>query len=383
MTRHGTKNLIVFIDSLPFSYGERMPHASNYPLKLKVQPGLGYSLNIHWEIFGGLTPDQIGFFNEWTYDPVRAPLRGLAFMAPLFRLIRRESYWYRGLRRLSRDLFDYEMGDIPPEKLCYFRRNGETLISRNGPNGAYKRSTKYRSVLDGKSLKVILPRTICKGLRDKDVYEQAKGQLTGDHHLLLWFPDLDSVGHQYGVGSAEYDEHVRDLGNWVEELKNIAQHHHNFDNVLIFSDHGMANVHSEISLDLDENIGKTGNHSYQYFFDSTILRVWINNLQYLSRIQEYIGGLKYGKILSPGVRGSKGVASKRFGDLIFVLDEGVIFNPATIFANQKGATKAMHGYMPELESQKGILLSSNKNKWGDEQISTLHLCELLKDLLRE
>ena len=60
--------LLIFIDSLPYSYAENFVKKidSSYQLS-EVTPGAGFSNNIYAEIVTGLSPDQIGYFNEWEY----------------------------------------------------------------------------------------------------------------------------------------------------------------------------------------------------------------------------------------------------------------------------------------------------------------------------
>lgn len=64
-----TKNLIIFIDSLPFNILPQTSFLNQMTERWSIQPGFGYSINLHAELFAGLLPDDIGYFGEWMYDP--------------------------------------------------------------------------------------------------------------------------------------------------------------------------------------------------------------------------------------------------------------------------------------------------------------------------
>ena len=51
------------------------------------------------------------------------------------------------------------------------------------------------------------------------------------------------------------------------------------------------------------------------------------------------------------------MATDGFGQLLFLLDEGVMFAPSFM---GRTAAEAMHGYLPSLPSQAGLLLSSEE-----------------------
>jgi hypothetical protein len=63
--------LIIFVDALPAS---KNFHIKNLQTSALV-PNLGYSVNLHNEIFNGKTPDQMGFFGEYLYNPKPSSLK--------------------------------------------------------------------------------------------------------------------------------------------------------------------------------------------------------------------------------------------------------------------------------------------------------------------
>jgi len=361
-------NLIIFIDSLPYYYLDKIPNMSGYPRKNKVISGLGYSINIHAELFGGYVPDEVGFFNEWTYDPGSAPLRKLALIKPVLERIKRESLSYRIVKKCICTMLNIRSFDICPDYLCSFSRDGKEIYSvkssGRGTKGAYSFSFPMPTIFNtAKEITTVLPEISAKkgGSRDYSVYLQARELINKSRNLFLWFPDLDGIAHVNGVGSDKYHKHVLTLDEWIEKLKKLFLEKYTDGNILIFSDHGMVNIHKEIDLNLEENIAKPGEKTYHYFTDSTMLRVWILNKGLKPVISEYLTSLNAGKILDDRYRKEKGITAKKFGDIIYVLNEGCVFHPVTLSSGKSGAVKAMHGYLPELESQAGICLSPSKN----------------------
>jgi len=386
--RNKCKNLFIFIDSLPYYYREKMSFVSSYPYHVKIKPGLGYSINLYWEIFGGLKPDKIGFFNTWGYDPLNAPLKRIKLASPLLKHIKRGSILYRVLRKLLCNILGMEAFGLPLETLCYFKKSGRSIFSEKSSlqsnNLFHGLAAEDLNLLSNREIwDVILPAGEKQGRRDESVYLQAMKAMesVSDKSLLLWFPDLDGIGHGFGVGSKEYQQRIDNLDMWIEELKNKAIKIHGFDDVIIFSDHGMSNVSNEISLVLENKLGKTGDKTYDYFLDSTILRAWINNPSYYEPLLDHLKSLHIGTVLDYTYREQNGICSKVFGDIVFILNEGSIFSPTTLSVKTKDSVKAMHGYLPELESQKGIFLSFRHKLVNNDQIGTSGLHQVLKGII--
>lgn len=84
-----------------------------------------------------------------------------------------------------------------------------------------------------------------------------------------------------------------------------------------------------------------------------MLRIWTFNPEKKNEIERFLSQQTYGKIITTTERQQYQLTSSKFSDIIFLLDEGLIFSPS--FYGRK-LPKAMHGYHPTLESQQGVLL---------------------------
>ena len=121
----------------------------------------------------------------------------------------------------------------------------------------------------------------------------------------------------------------------------------------VFSDHGMAKVIDSIEINLENEFGQCNETSYLYFKDSTMLRVWCFNTDIDNEIEHFLAQRTDGILLSEIQRQYYGVTNPDYGTHIFILNEGLVFQPG--FFGRK-TPKGMHGYLPEISSQQGILL---------------------------
>jgi len=364
--------LIIFIDGLPFFYMERMPHLSRLPERYEITPGFGYSVNIHAELFGGYTPDEIGYFGEWMLNFSRAPGRRWHLILPLLDRLFRPYPLNRGLQRIITLGYkpDHIMPNIPLRHIDKFSAVGENIHSPNFP-----RPTLFTMV---EGLVVLNPQLVANGERDGLLYRKGLALIEKEVKIYLPLPDLDGVGHLCGVGSAEYEAKIAELDVWVEELANRFMKLRPRGQVFVISDHGMANVKGGVYLDIEEGVGRAGRETYLYFTDATLLRVWTFNESFKARISSYLADLGYGRIISSEERTLYGLTSPRFGDIIFILNEGFAFEPS-FFA--RSIPRAMHGYHPELLSQKGVLLHMGHQPLAEKPKRATSVFRILKEAL--
>jgi hypothetical protein len=132
----------------------------------------------------------------------------------------------------------------------------------------------------------------------------------------------------------------------------------------------MARVDKAVTYEIEKLFGKAGKGSYVYSVDATFFRIWILDKTLAEPIARSMAEIEDGHILSDQERILLGIVDKAaHGDIIFLLNEGCQFSPSFY---GKNISRAMHGYDPELESQKGTLLS---NRYCDEreEITALEL----------
>lgn len=365
-------NLVIFIDGFPFSHLKFASHLAQIPHQAQVIPGLGYSVNVKGEIFGGYLPDQMGWFNEWGYHP-KASLRKYAMLFAACAVLPWNSFLDRVAHKVLSKMFRRNLVCIPFQYLRFFEKHGVSAYEDNFPL-----LTVFSGVTSLK--KSLYSHYPASSNRDEQVFFDARDALLSGNFKTIFAPfgELDTLTHEYGVGSKEHLTKISDLDAWINELIQRLHEKNSQGKFVIISDHGMVDVSQTVTLDLEHHFGTCGESSYLYFIDSTMLRVWIFDDSLQSGISNYLGNIEGGQILDFDLRKRYGVASPEFGDLFFVLDEGVVFHPSFM---GRGLPKAMHGYLPEFLSQAGIFLHNIPGLNLHESVTTLDVFQTLKSLL--
>jgi hypothetical protein len=355
--------LIVFVDSLPYARLGDMPRLSAWRAGCRLRPGFGFSVNLHAELFAGLTPDEVGFFGEWTYDPPNAPCRRLRHVLPILDRLMRPYALNRGLQTMLTRRYrpDHVMPNLPLRWLDKFAIHGEHILSPRFPGPTL--FTRHSDLL------ALDPKSAPKGRRDGRLVSSAHAAIQqGASRLFVPLPDLDGIGHVHGTASSEYATHLERIDAWVSGLAGRFLERQAGGHVFVLSDHGMANVSAGVRFGIETECGIARQSSYLYFTDSTMVRVWVFDPGLRAPIQSYLEHLPSGRVLSESERRVAGVANRRFGDFIFILREGLCFEPST-FARR--IPKAMHGYHPDQANQQAVLLYRGPGPWligGDSTI---------------
>ena len=153
---------------------------------------------------------------------------------------------------------------------------------------------------------------------------------------FYYFGELDKLGHEYGPNSIKIIEAVKKIDEKISKME--------FD--IIFSDHGMVEINKVVEVPITN----------ECFIDSDMARYW-GKKEELEKIKNKLP-LKEGKIIK---------WNKKYGDLIFLANTGVLIFPN--FWNDK-PVKGMHGYDGEDKEMKAFYLldktGENKNLKAEE-----------------
>ena len=341
--------LIIFVDSLPFHILSQMPFLHAATESWSINPGFGYSVNIHAELFAGLLPDDVGYLGEWTYDPEMSPGWKWRKVLPLLNTVFRPYILNRGLQHLL--IQGYRPGrilvNIPLRHLDKFALTGDHIL--DNPH-TYPHPSLFSEF---PQLKVLPLPQLHKGTRDRALYHSALNDIKQVDAVLLPLPDLDGFGHTFGLSGEPYLAHLDFLDTSIANLVDKYQTSHPDGHVFIISDHGMVNVTEGITLNIEASVGQACSHSYVYFSDANLLRVWVFDERLKDPIHSYLYQLKGGQLVTEEERRTYGLTSPRFGDFIYVLNEGLAFEPST-FARRKPA--GMHGYHPLAPGQQAVCI---------------------------
>jgi hypothetical protein len=128
--------------------------------------------------------------------------------------------------------------------------------------------------------------------------------------------------------------------------------------LFVCSDHGMATV--ERSIDISSRVADlclAEGRDFVATYDSTMARFWFYNDDARQRITALLSDMPEGRVLADDELAALGCDfdGQQYGELIFLLDAGVIIVPSHM--GTKPIT-GMHGYHPDHPDSDASLLSN-------------------------
>lgn len=361
ITKMRKRNIVFFVDALPYWVLEKNAAKeilSDFCEVRKMAPSIGYSINVHQELFSGRVPDAVGYLGE--------------------RRIRKNPNRY-GLYKLRS--VSSELRKISPRLDRYLRPVWNYLLKSNTQFipldliDWYDESIPYPLIQNDKALFfnnsgwdcAIADRT---GLAGEDADNKAI-QLAWSYlrhsnkDIFIALLNIDALGHTYGNPSNEVESASM---NALKEYRSMVQSldiRGELGSAYLLSDHGMSNVTRIIDLRMEYRIPGCGKRWICYY-DSLYFKAWSDSSAMLDVIKDELRTLP-GKILGSMERKRLGVTSRSFGDILFVLNEGNAFAP-NFFG--RGAAKAYHGYIDYGEMQYGVFVT-NTGRGNIESITPI------------
>ena len=368
-------DLFVFVDALGWELAQRRRFLTDLlPHRQACDTLFGYSCTCDPSILTGALPYQHGHFSFFTYDPKRSPFRWarpLGLIPEIFaghhRLRNPLSRWvaknlgYTGYFQLystpfkrlpqldyteKRDL--YEPGGIiggQPAIFEYWRASGVPWIRSDWRAG------------DAANID-----TMAGHLREGKV-----------RLAYLINGGLDATMHAHTTTGPQTDASFARLERWLRDLDTLARTRYAEVRWHIFSDHGMADTHTCSRMMPEfEQLGLRYGRDYAATWDSTMARFWfLGDAGIRTQVETWLAGRPEGRIVTETELERWGClfADRRYGELFYVLNEGVIFAPS--FMNQR-RVPAMHGYDPDLPNSRACWLTSHEVEQAPVRIEGIH-----------
>lgn len=342
--------LIVFIDCFPRDSlaDDFLPMLAG---RASIHPGFGYSVNIVAELFSGKSPDELGYFNIFAYNP-RSPW--LRAAAPFLRALSPLRHWYladRVAHRLVTARAGYT-GNIPFRYIGWFEPTGVYPFTPGFGHPTLFGGPEF----DGGRILHSELKGVRAPERDRLLVERASAAVRPGGSIFLSLSDLDAISHRFGVGSPEFHARVRELNTWLGGLAERFLAANPDGYVAVVSDHGASNPHSLFDLGVERRFGAARPDRYVYFLDATLGRFWVPDARLRAEMAAYLADLPHGSLVTEEERAEYGIRSRAFGDLMWVVDEGYAISPSFL---GRGMPRALHGYHPALPSQQAAFLTSD------------------------
>jgi Type I phosphodiesterase / nucleotide pyrophosphatase len=354
--------LFVFIDACGWEIIKDRPFAKALaPNRKRLSSVFGYSSACVPSILSGRWPVEHRNWCYFVYDPANSPFKSLRALRWLperltsRRIFRRWLSKFIKVRLNFRGYFD--LYNIPFKYISLYdfteRRNPLQPGGMNrGPNifdYVEERSIPYHVSSPGRSEKDNLDALI-NDIRDERI----------DFAFLYW-PGLDGLLHSVGNQSPEIAVKLATYEKWLEQLLSLGKQHYAEVWLYVFSDHGMANC--DQLLDLKAKIDALPlkmADDYAVVYDSTMARFWFFNDRARQQVINCLNRVQEGRIIPDSELADLGAlfADRYFGELIFVVKEGVLIVPSHM---GKRPIRGMHGYHPT-EKQSYAVLCTNQDK---------------------
>lgn len=351
--------LFVFIDACGWEIVKNVPFlAEMAPHRRKLRSVFGYSSACIPSILSGRWPEETRNWSYFVRDPGNSPFRSLKILQWLPKFVTSRRRFRRYLSRLLRrplkfrgyfDLYNIPFRHISlfdfTEKKCPLEpgglNRGPNIFDHFEENGIpYHVSVPTRT--EEQSLRAL----------QEDISAQ-----NIDFAFLYW-PGLDGLMHETGNQSPRIGEKLAAYEEWLKELLVTANQHYEEVRLFVFSDHGMANCDHLLDLRAVLNqLPLQMPRDYTVVYDSTMARFWFENENSRKLIVDALRAVDQGRIIEDSELQELGTffADRYFGELIFLVSEGVLIIPSDM---GERPLRGMHGYHPDDAHSYATLMSN-------------------------
>jgi len=370
--------LFVFVDACGWEIIRNDPFAREFaPNRRRLESVFGYSSACVPSILSGRWPAEHRNWCYFVYDPQGSPFRKLRLLRWLPEALTGRRIFRRWLSRFIK-----------------------VQLNFRGYFDLYNIHFKYISLYDFSEKKSPLqPGGMNHGLNIFDCLQQREiayhvsaPERTERANLdaliedlrterpdfaFLYWPGLDGLLHMVGNASPDVPAKLRAYEAWLEELIMVAQAHYKEVRLYIFSDHGMANC--DRLLDLKSKIEALPvrvPQDYVVVYDSTLARFWFFNENARRQIVRCLEQEPLGRIVPDAELEKMGTLfpDRYFGELIFLVQEGVLIVPSDM---GQRPIRAMHGYHPT-DPQSYAVLCTNQSDVPQDITAIPHIFRLMK-----
>lgn len=353
--------LSIFADALP--YTEMKSNYINWidGMQLaELQPNIGYSSSLHWQLYCDKYPDDRNIFVDW--GRVSERNRVVCTVAKILRPFDNGGNITVFIKKLlDRVIFRRNaFANIPFKFREDFSEIGKYLFWDKDTYTKEEMFDGYKVISQDEG-------HISFDIATKRLEHEINN---GEKNIMFVTGFADALGHKTRRG-AVYSER---LVPYMKRLGNLIKLYHEknpSEDVLLVSDHGMSTIKKRLDLGLEKKFGEQSQKTYIAYSDSCIMCIWSDDVILINKIQDYLKTRNEGHLLSSNERKYYNVTKKQFGNLIYILREGVCFANSWFGKSLKRPSfdgEGMHGFWPEKtakDQMASIVLLSQEKKLKD------------------
>ena len=372
--------LFIMVDACGWEIIRNDPFCQKFaPTRKRLDSVFGYSSGCVPSIVSGRWPDEHRNWCYFVYDPAHSPFRVLRWLRWLPAAVTSRRIFRRWLSKFVKVGLNFrgyfDLYNIPFRfiHLFDFSEKKSPLLP-----GGMNAGPNIFDFLTQKKIPFFVSDPAHSDEQNRDNLMARIAAETIDFAFCYW-PSLDGLLHAVGTDSPEIPAKLRSLEQWLDQVLAVAQQHYTDVRLYVFSDHGMANC--DEYLDLQARIQALPvrmQHDYAVVYDSTMARFWFFNDQARQLITAELQRVPQGRILPDEELAKYRVLFKdrHFGELIFLVKEGVLIVPSHM---GQRPIRAMHGYHPT-DPQTYAAILTNQPTLPDNLTAIPHIGQLMEEL---
>jgi predicted AlkP superfamily pyrophosphatase or phosphodiesterase len=358
--------LFVFIDACGWEIIKSDPFVRKFaPHRKKLDSVFGYSSACVPSILSGSWPQEHRNWCYFVYDPLHSPFKFLRCLRWLPTALTSRRRFRHLLSRAIKSRLKFK-GYFDLYNIPFHRIASYDFSEKKSPlqPGGMNRGPNIFDYLRSRSIQYHVS-------EPEKTEDQNSAALIADlqaeaiDFAFLYWPALDGLLHRVGNQSPEIAPKLRSYEHQLERILDIAEKHYAEVRLYVFSDHGMANCDELLNLKalIDALPAREGT-DYAVVYDSTMARFWFFNPRAKWLVSERLKEISQGRILPDSeLQQLKTFFPDRyFGELIFLVKEGVLIVPSHMGARP---IRAMHGYHPG-DPHSFAALCTNQSDLPDE-----------------
>ena len=354
-----TLSMMVFIDALGWEVlKNRKFLESELPYRRKLRSVFGFSSACVPSILTGRTPSEHGHWSYFYYSPETSPFKALRFLQVLPKSLSDRGRVRHLLSRLLAKVYRFtgyfQIYNMPLnfaglfdycEKKDIFKPGGmnvgENIFDVLTQNDVPYHVSNWRNC-------------------EQDNLDACRNDIEKEEirFAFLYMASMDGLLHRVGKNNDEVDRKMAWYETEMKQTLELARQHYDEVRLYICSDHGMATVDTNIDLmEVIEKLPVEFGNDYVAVYDSTMARFWFHSERARKLISEALSDQQHGRIVPDDELAALGCdfENQAFGELIFLVDPGVIIVPSHM--GLKTIT-GMHGYHPDHPDSDAALLSN-------------------------
>ncbi len=371
-------SLFIMVDACGWEIVKDHPFLEKLaPHRRKLESVFGYSSTCVPSILSGRWPDEHRNWCYFVYNPAESPFRSLRWLRWLPTAVTSRRIFRRWLTKFVKVQLKFrgyfDLYNIPFKYIHLFDfTEKKSPLKPKGMN----RGPNIFDLLEEKKIPYYVTDT-------STPEEQHLKALLADieseriDFAFQYWAGLDGLLHMAGNDSPEIPKKLDHYDRWIAQVMETAQKHYREVRLHVFSDHGMANC--DIHLDLKATIDALPlafGKDYSVVYDSTMARFWFFNDEARRLITAALGGVSEGRIMPDDeLRDLRAhFDDGQFGELIFLVQEGVLIVPSHM---GERPIRAMHGYHPH-DPHSYATLFTNQTTLPAEVTHIPHLHRLME-----